>query len=89
MLLKIYLYTGYEENEKRFIIVKDDDNKDVFDLIEDYYIENKRLPVRVFTNEEANLVANGELSVSLPLGELLHINNFWIPGIHRIEKIKV
>ena len=88
-MLKIYLYTGYEENEKRFIIVKNDENKDVFDLIEDYYIENRRLPVRVFTNEEANLVANGELSVPLPLGELLQINNFWIPGIYSVEKLKV
>ena len=88
-MLKIYLYTGYEENEKRFIIVKDDDNKDVFELIEDYYIENKRLPVRVLTNEEANLVANGELSLPLPLGELLYINNFWIPGIYKVEKLKV
>ena len=88
-MLKIYLYTGYEENEKRFIIVKNDDNKDIIDLIEDYYIENKRLPVRVLTNEEANLVANGELSVPSPLGELLYINNFWIPGIYKVEKIKV
>ena len=88
-MLKIHLYTGYATEEKRFIIVKEDDNKDIIDLIEDYYIENKRLPVRVLTNEEANLVANGELSLPSPLGQLLYINNFWIPGIYKVEKLKV
>lgn len=88
-MLKIHLYTGYATEEKRFIIVKEDDNKDIVDLIEDYYIENKRLPVRLLTYEEANLVANGELSLPSPLGELLYINNFWIPGIYKVEKLKV
>ena len=88
-MLKIHLYTGYEENEIRFIIVKDDENKNIVDLIEDYYIKNKRLPVRTLTDEEANSVANGELSLPLPHGQLLHINNFWIPGIYKIEKLKV
>lgn len=88
-MLKIHLYTGYATEEKRFIIVKEDDNKDIVDLIEDYYIENKRLPVRVLSNEEANLVANGELGLPSPLGQLLYINNFWIPGIYKVEKLKV
>lgn len=88
-MLKIHLYTGHEESEIRFIIVKEDDNKDIVDLIEDYYIENKRLPVRVLTNEEADLVANGELSLPSPHGQLLYINNFWIPGIYKVEKLKV
>lgn len=88
-MLKIHLYTGYATEEKRFIIVKEDDNKDIVDLIEDYYIENKRLPVRLLTYEEANLVANGELSLPSPLGQLLYINNFWIPGIYKVEKLKV
>ena len=88
-MLKIHLYTGYAAEEKRFIIVKEDDNKDIIDLIEDYYIENKRLPVRLLTDEEADLVANGELSLPSPLGQLLYINNFWIPGIYKIERLKV
>lgn len=88
-MLKIHLHTGYATEEKRFIIVKEDDNKDIIDLIEDYYVENKRLPVRLLTNEEANLVANGELSLPSPHEELLYINNFWIPGIYNIEKMKV
>ena len=88
-MLKIHLYTGYEENEKRFIIVKEDDNKDIVDLIEDYYIKNKRLPVRVLTDDEANSVANGELGLPSPHEKLLYINNFWIPGIYKIEKLKV
>ena len=88
-MLKIHLYTGNATEEKRFIIVKEDDNKDIIDLIEEYYIENKRLPVRLLTNEEANLVANGELSLPSPIGQLLYINNFWIPGIYKVEKLKV
>lgn len=88
-MLKIHLYTGNTAEEKRFIIVEEDGNKDIVDLIEEYYYENKRLPVRVLTNEEANLVANGELSLPSPHGELLYINNFWIPGIYKVEKLKV
>ena len=88
-MLKIHLYTGNTAEEKRLIIVKDDDNKDIVDLIEDYYIKNKRLPVRTLTNEEANSVANGELGLPSPHEKLLYINNFWIPGIYKVEKLKV
>ena len=88
-MLKIHLYTGNTAEEKRFIIVKEDGNKDIVDLIEDYYIKNKRLPVRVLTDDEANSVANGELGLPSPHEKLLYINNFWIPGIYKVEKLKV